>query len=361
MAAKLRVGIIGTGFGSTVQIPAFRANPRVEVVAVASGQPGKARKVAEGFGIPHAFDAYTELAAADLDLVSITAPPHLHHPMTMAALGARRHVLCEKPMALTAGEAADMLRTAEQAGVVHLIDHELRFNPNRRAVKRLIGEGFIGQPRHVLLTVVGGGRRDPSLPWGWWFDAARGGGLLGAVGSHQIDLLRYWLGEIESVSGTVETFVRERPAPDGPGRRPVTADDFTTLALRFASGAVGVILLGVVASHTTGPRVEVWGDEGTLVLDEAERLWGAARGQALGELTEPETLAPAPGMNYVPLWGLSFIRLVDHLAAAILDKGPIEPAATFRDGLAVQRVMEAVRGTAPRWWTAIEPTTPRGR
>ncbi len=358
MAGKLRVGVVGTGFGSTVQIPAFRANPRVEVVAVASGQPGKARRVADAFGVPHAFDDYAALAAADLDLVSITAPPHLHHPMTAAALAAGRHVLCEKPMALSVAEAEAMRDGARRAGVVSVIDHELRFNPNRRKVGRLVAEGFVGRPRHVLLTLASPGRRDPGLPWGWWYDAGRGGGLLGAVGSHQIDLLRYWLGEIDAAQGTVETFVRERPDPAGAGRRPVTADDFTTFALRFASGAVGVVVLSVVTGNATGPRVELWGDEGTLVLDERERLWGAPAGKELVELTEPETLGPPPGMTYVPLWGLSFIRLVDHLAAAILDGAPVAPAATFDDGLAVQRVMDAVRAGGPRQWAPVRAAGP---
>ena len=77
MASRLRVGVIGTGFGSLVQIPAFRAHARAEVVAVASGTPGKARKAADALGVPHAFDDWTQLVAADLDLVSITTPPHL--------------------------------------------------------------------------------------------------------------------------------------------------------------------------------------------------------------------------------------------------------------------------------------------
>jgi predicted dehydrogenase len=351
-AKKLRVGVIGTGFGSTVQIPAFQAHPRAEVVAVASGQPDRARAVAQSFGVPHAFATYHELAAADLDLVSITAPPSLHHPMTLAAVAAKRHVLCEKPMALSTAEAAEMLDVAERARVVHVIDHELRFNPNRRKVRALIADGFVGQPRHALLTLVGPGRADPSRPWTWWADAAQGGGLLGAVGSHQIDLLRYCLGEIEAVCGTTETYVKERPLPDG-SRRRATADDFTVFSLRFAAGAVGTILASVVTAHARGPRVEVWGDEGTLVLDESERLWGARKGQELAELTAPETLAPPPGMNYVTLWGVSFVRLVDHLVTAILDGGPVAPAATFRDGLVVQRVMDAVRATAQTGWARV--------
>jgi predicted dehydrogenase len=154
MASRLRIGVIGTGFGALVQIPAFRANHRAEVVAVASGTPGKAKKTADGLGVPHAFDDWRKLVQADLDLVSITTPPALHHPMALAALAAGRHVLCEKPMAMSAAEAEDMLAHGDRARRAHVIDHELRFNPNRRRVRQLIQDGFIGAPRHVLLTIV---------------------------------------------------------------------------------------------------------------------------------------------------------------------------------------------------------------
>ena len=293
MASRLRVGVIGTGFGSLVQIPAFRAHARAEVVAVASGTPGKAKKAADALGVPHAFDDWTKLVAADLDLVSITTPPHLHHAMALAAFNAGRHVLCEKPMAMSAREAEEMLSGADRARRVHALDHELRFNPNRRKVRRLIEEGFIGAPRHVLLTAVNASRHDPAKAWGWWYDDAQGGGLLGAVGSHQVDLLRYWLGDIAAVTGTAVPFVPERPLPEGGGRRRVTADDFSTFSLRFRSGAIGTVVLSAVATHTVGPRVEVWGDAGSLVLDEADRLWGGRLGEPLAELTEPETLPDA--------------------------------------------------------------------
>jgi predicted dehydrogenase len=353
MASQLRVGVIGTGFGSVVQIPAFRAHPRVKVVAVASGTPGNAGKTAAVFGVPHAFDDWRGLVTADLDLVSITTPPYLHHAMALAALDAGRHVLCEKPMALSATEADAMLAHAERARRAHVIDHELRFNPNRRKVRRLIEEGFIGVPRHVLLTAVNPSRLDPAKPWSWWFDEARGGGVLGAVGSHQVDLLRYWLGDIAAVTGTAVPVVSERPLPDGSGRRRVTADEFTTFSLRFRSGAVGTIVLSAVATHTVGPRVELWGEGGSLLLDGEDRLWGARRGETLTELTEPETLATPPGMEYVSLWGLSFVRLVDHLVAVTLDGAPVAPAATFRDGLAVQHVLDAVRQATRTAWVDV--------
>jgi predicted dehydrogenase len=106
----------------------------------------------------------------------------------------------------------------------------------------------------------------------------------------------------------------------------------------------------VVTTHPTGPRIELWGDDGVLVLDETERLWGAKRGKPLEDLTEAETLAPPPGMEYVALWGLSFVRLVDHLAGAILDGKPLAPAATFRDGAAVQQIIDAVRQASRSGW-----------
>ena len=273
--------------------------------------------------------------------------------MALASFAAGRHVLCEKPMAMWAVEAEDMLAHGDRAKRVHLIDHELRFNPNRRKARRLIEEGFIGVPRHALLTVVNPGRHDPAKPWGWWYDEAQGGGLLGAVGSHQVDLLRYWLGEIAAVTGTTSAFVPERPAPDGSGRRRVTADDFSNFSLRFRSGAIATVVLSAVATHTVGPRAEVWGDAGTLVLDEADRLWGGRLGEPLAELTEAETLPTPPGMQYVSLWGLSFVRLVDHLVQATLDGAPVAPAATFRDGLAVQRVLDAVRKASQTGWVLV--------
>ena len=338
---ELRVGVIGTGFGRLVQIPVFAAHPRARVVAVAGATPGKAARVAAEFGIPHAFDDWRDLIRVDLDLVSITPQPVHHRTMALAAAGAGRHILCEKPMALHAREAEEMLTEASRAGVVHVIDHELRFNPNRRKIKVLIDEGFIGRPRHVLITIVGSGRSDPTRPWTWWSDAGQGGGLLGAQGSHQIDLLRYWLGDVEAVTGTVESFIQERPA-DG-GRRRVTSDDFATFALRFRSGAVAAVLLSVVAAHPEGPRIEVWGEDGSLRLDGHERLWGAGRGEEWKELTEPETVTAPPGMDYSALWGLSFVRLADHLVTSVLDGAPLAPAATFADGVAVHRVMDAVR------------------
>ena len=121
---------------------------------------------------------------------------HLHLPHTMAALRAGKHVLCEKPTALHAGEAAEMLAAAKASGRLHLIDHELRFHPRRRRLAERMREGFTGRLWSLDYRSAGSFRVDPNRPWTWWSDATQGGGVLGALGSHAVDTIRTFAGEI---------------------------------------------------------------------------------------------------------------------------------------------------------------------
>src|SRR5689334_12742131 len=122
------VGIVGTGFARTTQIPCFQATPRVEIVGLLSRDKDRAQALAKEFGVPNGLAGLAALLALpELDLVVVSTPPALHLPQTHAALRAGKHVLCEKPTALHAGEAAEMLEAARASGKLHLIDHELRF------------------------------------------------------------------------------------------------------------------------------------------------------------------------------------------------------------------------------------------
>ena len=131
----MNVGIIGASFARAAFLPALRHTPDANVVAIASARIESARKAASEFDVPHAYDDWEEmLGAHDYDLVCIATPTVLHAPQTLAAIEAGAHVLCEKPTAMNAGEAARMLEAAEAAGRIHMIDHELRFNPNRMRI-----------------------------------------------------------------------------------------------------------------------------------------------------------------------------------------------------------------------------------
>ncbi|MEE9400155.1 MAG: Gfo/Idh/MocA family oxidoreductase, partial [Dehalococcoidales bacterium] len=143
---KIRVGVIGVGIGTSIHIPGFQACSDIEVTAVCSARQGRAEAAAKKFGIPNVFTDYREMLELDrLDAVAVTSPPHLHYPITIAALEANKHVLCEKPMAMNLEEVKKMYQEAENRKLVHMINHEFRFLPARVRMKELVEEGYLGQ------------------------------------------------------------------------------------------------------------------------------------------------------------------------------------------------------------------------
>jgi len=348
-ARDVRVGFIGSGFARRVQLPALGFVPGAKPTAVASGRRANAEAVAREFGLRHVFTDGTELArSADVDLVVVSSTPDTHARYAIAALEAGKHVLCEKPMAIDAFEASQMVTASEQhPDRLAWIDHELRYEPNRRRARELIRSNAIGELRHVELSLKpylrGDGRPQASdAPWNWWFDASRGGGILGAVGSHLIDLFRFWSGsEITHVAGLVETFRKQRKDETG-AIRPVTADDFATCVLQTGSGAVATITLSAVAHHGPGHLGQVTGSEGTLLLSGETKLELGKSGGPLEDISAPDDLWEKTKPNN--MWARSFVRLLREMVQVIRCGTPQGEPATFRDGWQVQRVLDAIRG-----------------
>ena len=152
------------------------------------------------------------VAHRDVDLVSIVTPPATHMEIALAALENRKAVLCEKPMAFDAEQSARMVEAARAAGVLALVDHELRFLNSRRTMRAMLQRGAIGPVRHCNYTFRSDYRGVLDRPWDWWSDSSMGGGTLGAIGSHVIDSFRWMLGtEIASVLGMLSTHIKQRP------------------------------------------------------------------------------------------------------------------------------------------------------
>jgi predicted dehydrogenase len=348
-ARDVRIGFVGSGFARRVQLPALAFVPGTVATAIASGHRANAEAAAREFRIPHVFSDGEELARSpDVDLVIVSSTPDTHARFAIAALAAGKHVLCEKPMALDAFEAAQMVAASEQhPGRLAWIDHELRYEPNRRRARELIRSNAIGELRHIELSLKpylrGDGRPQASdAPWTWWSDAARGGGILGAVGSHLIDLCRFWSGsEITHVAGVAETFVKERKDERG-ALQPVTADDFASCVLRTRAGAVATITLSTVAHHGSGHLGQVTGSEGTLLLSGETKLELGKPGGPLEDISAPDDLWEKTKPNN--MWARSFVRLLREMVSVIGGESPRGEPATFRDGWQVQRVLDAIRG-----------------
>jgi predicted dehydrogenase len=345
----VRIGIIGAGFARTTQIPGFKACAGAKIVAIASARRQHAEEVASEFDIENVASDWRALVARDdIDLVSIVTPVVTHCEMTLAALDHGKAVLCEKPMAMNAVEALRMTERAREAGVLALIDHELRFLPGRLKMRELIQRGDIGKVRHAKLTFRADSRADANRPWNWWSDMKQGGGALGAIGSHVIDGWRWLLGaEVSEVICNLATHIRERKDESGRARQ-VTTDDEANLLLRFSEtqlteGATGNASMSLVEPGKPEHRLEVFGSAGALMIEESGELWQSKIGD--GEWRRVETVRGelAPGMRDSG-WarGLTAFsqRIVEALRAG---RTTVAGAATFADGYRTQVVLDAAR------------------
>jgi len=350
MPDKIRVAVIGTGFGTTVHVPAFQSCADTEVVAIVSGREERAREAAAKFNIPHWFTDYRQVVTrSDVDLVSISTPPFEHHPMTLAALDAGKHVLLEKPMTLNAAEARELLAKAEARGVAHAIAHEFRFAPARAYMKHLVDQGYLGRLHHVNATLFTGGRVGSlaSPHYTWAAQRAMGGGFLMALGSHFIDAYRHWFGDFSGVSGQVYTHRPQRTDAVTGEPRTADADDAFTCTLRFTNGAWGSLTFSQAAPFGAGCRIEAYGSEGTLISPQTGfnpepdgYLLGAKVGEKeLQRLTLPAEYRPFVDDRDVRL--LPFRLMVDKLVHAIRTGTQVE-GASFADGLKVQEVVDGV-------------------
>lgn len=358
---KIGIGLVGTGFARSAQAPAFQLCDGAELIAVCSGQHDNAVKVASEFKIKHACESYDQLLALEeVSLVVVSAPPYLHHPITVSALNAGKHVICEKPMAMNAEEAREMTElAASKPDQLAIIDHELRFNPTWRRMKELVDSGFLGDLHHVNVLIASGFRHSAQRPWNWWSQKSAGGGLLGALGSHAIDAVRWLFGEIEAVSSTVATMIPERKDAKTGEMKPNETDDYCSFMVRFAPQegrtSHGVVLLSALYASGGKNQIAAVGSKGTIVLDGEETLLGAI---GYNHPFEDMSLADrAREISVIPdnVWARSFYHLARETVQALREgRTEIAQAATFADGLRCQEVIDAViRSHAEQRWITV--------
>jgi predicted dehydrogenase len=346
------IGIVGTGFARTTQIPGFRDCMGAKVVAIASGHRERAEAVAKEFAIENVCEDWQELVAhRDVDLVSIVTPPATHMEITLAALAQRKAVLCEKPMALNAEQTARMVASANSAGVLALVDHELRFLNSRRKMRVMLQSGAIGQVRHCNYVFRSDYRGVLDRPWDWWSDADMGGGSLGALGSHAIDSFRWMLEtEVTSVLGMLSSHIKQRPDKSTGSARDVTSDDEATLLFRFADNgntvdATGTASLSVVESGKYENRLEVYGTTGALMVEETGELWHSPAGSGAWRPVQADQDHMAPGMRESS-WSRGFTAFSGAIVEAMRSgKTTVRDAATFEDGHKIQLVLDGARSS----------------
>jgi predicted dehydrogenase len=347
---KIRIGLIGTGFARSAQAPAFKLCEGAELVAVCSGHYANAVRTAQEYGIKHTCESYEELLAIDeVSLVVVSTPPSLHHPITLAALEAGKHVICEKPMAMNVAQAKEMAEcAASHPGQLAIIDHELRFNPTWRRMKELVDGGYLGDFYHVNVLISSGFRHSAQRQWNWWSEKSAGGGLLGALGSHTIDALHWIFGDIEDVCSQVATMVPERRDGKTGEMKPNETDDYSSILIRFAPAdgrqSKGVVLLSALYASGGKNQFAAIGSNGTLLIEGEETLIGAMGYNH--QFEEMSLKDRAREISVLPdnIWARSFYHLARETVQALREgRTEIAQAATFSDGLRCQEVIDAVR------------------
>jgi predicted dehydrogenase len=348
---ELGAAVVGTGFGCLTHVRALR-QAGFEVPVLVGRNPARTAERARRFDIPHATTSLSEaLDHPGVDAVTIATPPDTHSPLVLETVEAGRHVLCEKPFAMSTAEAEGMLSAAERHGVVHLIGTEFRFATGQALLRRAVAEGAIGEPRLATFMLHMPLLADPAaeVPE-WWSDARQGGGWLGAHAVHVIDQVRSTLGELAEVSAGL-TLVSDRHW---------SAEDTYTVRFRTVTGVEGIMQSSagsygeiLLTTRVAGSRGTCWLHGDTVFLADAE---GTRELPVPDDLrTSPPDPPPADLMVTAYDWMHStgidmgpYTRLFATFGALIQGQSvPDDPApATFADGVASMAVMDAIRRSA---------------
>ncbi len=355
--AKVRVGIVGTGWGQ-LQIESFGHVHAAEVVALCDVDEARLGQIAGQYKIAKTFTNYEDLLAGDtIDLVSVALPPDLHGPMVRGALDAGKHVLCEKPLALDARTSRELLDCANARGIVHAVDFEMRFLPALAYCKELIDEEYLGQLLRVDVTMA------MERPWGehgnWAADDARGGGILLELGANFIDILRWWFGDVSAVFAGRRTHfptIRvHKPAGTKGDRfenRLVTGDDAFWSVLQFARGGEALLSFVSGARHDPGWTISAYGSQGTLVVSSGQLVGMREGDREMAILPVPKRLELGDNPLDPLMWSMA--KLAERMIAKINGARDANPFPDFGDAVAVEHIVTAIRRASDeRAWVSI--------
>ncbi|HID91304.1 TPA: Gfo/Idh/MocA family oxidoreductase [Candidatus Bathyarchaeota archaeon] len=315
MVKLLRFGIIGTGVGASFSAQAVRmvGGGIARLMAVTSRREERAKRFAERWGLASWYTDYRKmLEEADIDSVIICTPHYLHCPMALEAARAQRHVLVDKPMAISLREADEMIRVAEKAGVKLGVILQGRFDPVARRIRRAIDEGRFG--RLILGEAVVEWFRTQEYydgsPWrGAW--ATEGGGALINQAIHTVDLLRWFMGPVDRLWAQMDTVAHE-----------IEVEDVAAAVVRFESGAMGVIQGSTAVYPGLPTRLEIHGTKGTAIVEgEALKRWSMAGEEEVAEAGVKEGLRSWARPELVPVTNHASL-IEDFVLSVLEDRDP---------------------------------------
>ena len=363
MAKQISVGVVGTSwYADLMHLPAVKSHPQAKLVAVCGRNGDRAQEMADKYDIPKVFTDYQEMIdKGGLDALIVAIPDDLHYPVTMAALDAGLHVLCEKSLALTLEHAKEMYAKAEDIGVKHMTYFTWRWVPPFQYLRRLIEEGYLGQHFYTQIQYVGAFGRTPKYQWKW--DRSRGLGTLGDQSVHMIDMAHWLVGDIAKVNAHLSTFIT-RPGIEEQPLDPT--NDSALLTLKFKDGSQGVIYAASIAHlGQRGQQFQIilYGAAGTLELDFNFGEGYVVRGAKSDEGQIKPLAIPVDILNGINPNGPFMAQLKQVFTEqnvgtrlfidAIVNNRAVSPS--FYDGLKAQEVIEtAIESDQRECWISLQ-------
>ncbi|GAP05983.1 predicted dehydrogenase [Anaerolinea thermolimosa] len=370
-APEIGVGMMGYAFMGKAHTNAFKKLPYMvypppaipKLIAIAGRNEESVKEAAKRYGYATYYTDWKQLISDDrIQLFDNGGPNDAHAEPCIAAARAGKHILCEKPLARNAKEAAEMLEAVEKAGVVHMVAHNYRFVPAIRLARNLIESGKLGQIYHFRAVYLQEWIMDPDFPFVWRLDRkVSGSGALGDLGSHIIDLARFLVGEPRKVSAMAKTFIKQRPLPGG-GSAEVTVDDAFVSLVEFENGAVGTLEASRFCAGRKNHQVlEINGANGSIVFDlerlnELQVFWKDEQPretQGFHNVLVSESYHPFwehwwP-QGHIIGWEHTFVHEIAHLLDAIVNKKTIAPyGADFLDGYKNAVICDAILESAEK-------------
>jgi predicted dehydrogenase len=385
---RIGMGLVGPGFVGAHHIDAVRRLGFVDVVAVAASSDASARRKADALEVPKAYGSFEALVAdPDVHVVHNTTPNYLHVPVILAALARGKHVISDKPLAMTAADAKQLLDAANKAGVVHAVTFNYRGNPLVQQAREMIAAGELG-PVHFIHGAYLQDWLLESTDFSWRLEPEKGGAssAVGDIGSHWCDLVQHVTGRrIVEVLADLTTVVQSRLKPSGSVEAfakggetareevQVRSEDLASILVRFDNGAKGCVSVGqVCAGHKNGLWFEVNGRQASVRWDQERQneLWIGRRDTANAVLAkDPSLLAPgARGYAHLPgghqeAWADAFCNVMRDIYDVVTGRRPQNPRppafATFEDGYHSACVVDAVLESHRRGavWTRVGEAT----
>lgn len=355
----VKIGIVGTSWWpDEMYLPALKNHPNTEVVAVCGRDAARTQHFAEKWQIPTFYTNYRDLiSSGKIEALIVASFNETHYPITMAALEAGLHVLCEKPLAITYAQAREMAEKARQVGVNTMVAFTHRYMPSNRYLKQLLDEGYIGKPYTLNLRYYSGGARKAGYKWKN-DKSVPGAGVLYDLGSHWLHLARWFYGEIVGVSCYMDAILSHE------GHQ--SSDDIATMTVKFANGAMGILTVGRLGWEGNKPgqtmEMDFHGSDGTLYhtldWDTVQALRGVKDKQmGIRELSIPDTIWQGARQDTVMNTRDDVFYTQNVIAREfvndILEGKPSTP--DFAEGARVQQLIEAAVQSAQNscCWIAL--------